>query len=238
MEILGSDNSRLLNGVLDGNTRLNILGLLRNIIHGELLGGNVTGGQGNLGHGLLNHRLVNGGVSNNLGSLDGLIVNVSFNSFLRNIFDFGFISILGNIFSDMLDLLIVGIGLLDGLISGLFNSLVFSHGLGNGDVFSSLLGDIFGILSFIRNLVLGDNWFIINILFLDGDIFNIRGGLRLGLLVDNLGLNNGLDQGLLINGSNGLDVRILRLDVRILRLAVNNVLRNLSNDLGGGGLHF
>ena len=138
-----------------------------------------------LNHGLLNNGLLDSGVSNNLRSLDGLVVNVSFNSSLRNVFNFLFMSMLGNIFSNVLNLLIISVSLLDRLIMSLFNSLVFSDSSGHGYVLSSLLSDLFNILSFIRNLMLSDNGFIIGIGLLDRDVLDIRGGLRLRLRLNN-----------------------------------------------------
>ena len=182
---------------------------------------------------LLDHGLLNGGVGNNLGSLDGLVINVSFNSLLGNIFNFSFISVLGNMFGDVFDLLIVSVLFLHGLISGLFNSLIFGHGFDDGDIFGSLLGNIFGNLSFIRNLNLGNNGFIISVGFFNWDVLNIRLSLRLRLLVNDLGLNNGLDQRL-------LNVRGLNIRLNILRLVLllYDVSGSLAKNLRLLGLHF
>lgn len=189
------------------------LALLNNL--GRLLNNSLNGdiglGQGELRSedntlGLVNLGLSNGGVGNNLGSLDGLIVNKGFNSVLRDIFNLGFISILGNIFGDMFDLLIVGIGLLNGLIDSLVHGLVFGDSSGDWHVFSSGLGNVFSVLSFIWNLLLNNLSFIVNISFLDRNILNVRAILGGGLSVDNGGLDNGLNQRLLNIGGTRLNI--------------------------------
>ena len=160
---------------------------------------------------LLNHRLLNGAVSFNHRFLYGLVINESFNSLLWNIFNFSFISILWNIFGDVFDLLVISISLLNWSVFSLFDSLIFSNCFGDWDIFGFLLCDIFNILSFIRYLLLGNYWFVISVGFFNWDIFDIWGGLWGWLLVNkwlwgylllnilNLGLNNGLNKGLLIN---------------------------------------
>ena len=128
-------------------------------------------------------------VSNDLRSLNWLIINVLFNSLLWDIFNFSLISVLWNVFCDMFNLLIISVSLLYGLIGNLVNSLIFSHGFNNWNIFSSLLRNIFSVLSLIRNLLLDGNWFIISVSFLDWDIFDVRRWLWLRLSIYNCWLN-------------------------------------------------
>ena len=219
--LTGLNILRLLLNIRDGLLgKVLLLGNIRDLLLGlVLLLGNE--GHGLLLHGLLNHRLLDGGMGNSLSSLDGLVVNMSLNSVLGDIFDLGFISVLRYVFGDMLNLLIISISLLDSLIIGLINSLIFSDSLGDGYHFGNLLGDILGILSFIRNLVLGHDGFVIGVSLFDGDVFNIRRSLRLRLLlndlllrllVDHLGLRLLVDHlglRLLVDHLGLLDLRIL-----------------------------
>ena len=128
-------------------------------------------------------------VSNDLRSLNWLIIDVLFNSLLWDIFNFSLVSVLWNVFCDMFNLLIISVSLLDGLIGNLVYSLIFSHGFNNWNIFSSLLRNIFSILSFVRNLLLDGNWFIISVSFLDWDIFDVRRWLWLRLSIYNCWLN-------------------------------------------------
>lgn len=138
---------------------------------------------------LLNNRLCDSGVSDDLLSLNGLIINILFNSLLWNIFDFGFISVLRNVFSNMLNLLIIGILSLNGLIWNLVNGLILSHSLDYWYVLGFLLGYVFSVLSFIWNLLLNGHWLVISVGLLNWNIFNIRARLRLRLCVHNCGLH-------------------------------------------------
>ena len=124
-------------------------------------------------------------VSNDLRSLNWLIINVLFNSLLWDIFNFSLVSVLWNVFCDMFNLLIISVSLLYGLIGNLIYGLVFSHGLDNWYIFSFLLRYVFGILSLIWNLLLDGNWFIISVGLLYWDILNIRGCLWLRLSIYN-----------------------------------------------------
>ena len=114
-------------------------------------------------------------MGDNLRSLDGMILNMLFNSLLGNVFNFGLISVYWVMFSDMFDLLVVSVRFLDGLIMNLADSLVFSHGLGDGNVFSFLLWNVLGVLSFIGNLMLSGDWLVISVGLLNWDVFNERG---------------------------------------------------------------
>jgi hypothetical protein len=247
VQVLGTLDSRLLNGVLDNGD------LGNELVDGDIgLGkgdsadnGLAIGGLGNIGlldiglldKGLLDHGLGNGGVGDHLLSLHGLVVNVGFNSVLGDILDLGLVSVLGHVLGDVFDLLVVSVGLLHGLVRSLVHGLVLSDGLGHGDVLGSLLGNVFSDLSFIRNLLLGDNGFVIGVSLLDGDVLDVGSGLGSGLLVDHLGglhigdlgLDHGLHEGLL--HVLGLDIgRLHVLGLDIGRLHV------LGLDVADGGV--
>ena len=121
---------------------------------------------------------------NNLGSLYWLIINILFNSLLRNIIDLDFLSNVRNVFSDMFNLLIVSVNFFNWDVACLSDILIFSHRSSNWNIFNSLLWDLFDVLSFIRNLDIIDLLFIISISFLDWNVFNVRLILRLWLLID------------------------------------------------------
>ena len=135
---------------------------------------------------LLNHGLVHSAISNNLRSLDGLIVNVGFNSVLRNIFDLSLVSVLGNIFGNVFHLLVISVTFLNGLIIGLVYGLIFGNSFGNGDIFSDCLSNVFSYLTFIRNLMLGDHWFIVSVGLLNWNILNMGLSLRLWLSINDV----------------------------------------------------
>ena len=156
-----------------------------------------------LDHRLLDHRLCDGWVGDHLGSLNWLIINELFDSLLGDHIDFNFLSDLGNIFGHVLNLLIIGVDSLDWYVVGLGDGLVFSDSSGDWYVFSSLLGNLFDVLSFIRNLDVADLGFVISVALLDGNVLNVGLGLGLWLLVDGgggldyLGLHDRLHQGVL-----------------------------------------
>ena len=122
---------------------------------------------------LLNNWLLNCAVCNNLWSLDWLIINKLFNSLLRNIIDFNFLSHVWNVFCDMFNLLIISVLFLNWNIVCFSNSLIFSYLSSDRYIFSSLLWNLFYVLSFIRDLDIIDLLFVISIGFLDGDVFNV-----------------------------------------------------------------
>ena len=136
----------------------------------------------NLTDWLLNNWLSNGWVSNNLCSLNWLVLNMLFNMLLRNIFYFWYINVLRNIFSNMFNLLIISVDFLNRLVMSLVHSLIFCNWSCYRNIFNSCLRNMFYILSFIRDLMLGDNWFIVSVCFLDWNVLNVWGRLRLGLL--------------------------------------------------------
>jgi len=129
----------------------------------------------------VNKRLGNSGLGLDNLSLDRGIVNNFFNSFNRDIFNFSFISRLRNVFGLVFNLIIVSVGLLDGDIFGSLDSFVVNVGSFVGDLFN--IGFSFDGLS--HGLLLGNS--------------NLRldeGLVNLGLDVGNLGLdvgNLGLD---------------------------------------------
>jgi hypothetical protein len=125
-------------------------------------------------------------MGNYLLSLNWLILNMLFNSFLCNIFNFWYIDILRNIFSNMFNLLIISVNFLNGLIMSLVYSLVFSNSSSDWYILYYLLWVMFNILSFVRNLMLSHNWFIVSVCFLDWNVLNVWGWLWLWLL-DNSG---------------------------------------------------
>ena len=112
-------------------------------------------------------------MSNNLLSNNWLVINILFNSFLRYIFDFGLISILWDIFSNVFHLLVISVSLLNGLVGHLIYGLIFSYGFCDWNHLSYGLRDIFSILSLVRNLLLNSHWFVIGIGLLNWNIFNI-----------------------------------------------------------------
>lgn len=134
---------------------------------------------------LINNWCSNSGMSHNILSYNRMIINMLFNSMLGNVFNFSFMSHLWVIFSDMLDLLIISVRLLNRLVMNLLDSLIFSYGFGNWYILGLLLGDVFCVLSFIRNLMVGCNRFIISVGLLNGNMLNVRMRLRLRLSVNN-----------------------------------------------------
>lgn len=109
-----------------------------------------------------------------------LIINISelnyillFNSLLRNIINFNFISNIWNIFSYMLNLLIISVWFRNWNIICLCHCLVLSNCSSYWYIFNSLLWNLFNILSFIWNLNIWNLRFIVNICLLNGNILNI-----------------------------------------------------------------
>ena len=159
---------------------------------------------------MLNNWLSNSWLSEKLRSLDWLIINILFNSLLRDIIDLNFLSNVRDVFSDMFNLLIISVNFFNWDVACLSNILIFSHRSSNWNIFNSLLWDLFDVLSFIRNLNIIDLLFIISISFLDWNVFDVRLILRLWLLINScwylihnlcwdctknlLRLNNRLDQ--------------------------------------------
>jgi hypothetical protein len=132
----------------------------------------------------LNNRLCNCRIGNNLGSLNRLIINVLFDSLLRNIVDFYFLSNVRDIFSDVFNLLIISVLFFDWDVVGLSHSLILSYGSCNWYIFCSLLGNLFDILSFIRHLNICNLRFIISVSSLHWNVFNVWLSLWLRLLVN------------------------------------------------------
>lgn len=96
----------------------------------------------------------------------------------------------------MFNLFIIGVGNLHGLIIGVLDGLIISHSFGHFDLIAQSSGVGFNILSFIRDLFMGDDWFIIGIIFLNRDIFHP--GLRLRgtqSLLGSVGLGGHDDRG-------------------------------------------
>jgi hypothetical protein len=249
VQVLGTLDSRLLNGVLDNGDLGNELvggdiglGKGDGADNGLAIGVLAIDGLGNIGlldiglldNGLLDNGLGNGGVGDHLLSLHGLVFNVGFNSVLGDILDLGLVSVLGHVLGDVFDLLVVSVGLLHGLVRSLVHGLVLSDGLGHGDVLGSLLGNVFSDLSFIRNLLLGDNGFVIGVSLLDGDVLDVGSGLGSGLLVDHLGGLHIGDLGLHI-GDLGLDHGLHEGLLHVLGLDVGR-LHVLGLDVADGGV--
>jgi len=73
----------------------------------------------------------------------------------------------------MFNLLIISVLFLNWNIVSFSNSLIFSYLSSDRYIFSSLLWNLFNVLSFIRDLDIIHLLFVISIGFLDGDVFNV-----------------------------------------------------------------
>lgn len=88
-------------------------------------------------------------------------------------FNNSFVRYLGNVFGSVLNLFIIGVGNLDRLIIGVLDSLIISDGLCNFNLISESSGVIFDVLSFIRDLFMGNHGFIVSVIFFKRNAFNI-----------------------------------------------------------------
>jgi hypothetical protein len=132
---------------------------------------------------LLDEGLCDSGVGDHLSPLDWLVVNVLFYSLLGDQVHFDFLSDLRDVFSDMLDLLVVGVDSLDGDVVGLGHGLVLSDCPGDWHVLGPLLGDLLDVLSLVGHLYVTHLCFVVSVRFLNRDVLDVRLGLRLRLLV-------------------------------------------------------
>ena len=128
---------------------------------------------------------MDGGVSDDVLSLHGLVVNVLLNSLLGDVLDLGLVSVLGYVFGDVLNLLVVGVGSLHGLVTDVLHSLVLSDRLGHGHHFGIDLLNVLSHLSLVRHLGLSGVSLVIRVSLLNRDVLNVRSRLRLRLLVHN-----------------------------------------------------
>jgi hypothetical protein len=103
-----------------------------------------------------------------------LVFYICFNRFFWKIFYFLFVSILRDIFCNVLHLLIVCVHFGNRLILGCINSLVFSDGFCHSHIFCNLLRNILSYLSFNWNLDLYSYGLIINIRSLNRNMLDIR----------------------------------------------------------------
>ena len=129
--------------------------------------------------------LLDSGVSDDVLSLHGLVVNVLLNSLLGDVLDLGLVSVLGNVFGDVLNLLVVGVGSLHGLVIDILDSLVLSDGPGDRHHLRIDLLNVLSHLSLVGHLSLSRVGLVIRISLLNRDVLNVRRRLRLRLLVHN-----------------------------------------------------
>ena len=115
-------------------------------------------------------------------SLDRLVVDVLFDSLLGDKVYFDFLSDLRDVFCDVFYLLVVGVSFFDWDVVGLSDCLILSYSSGDWNVFGSLLGNLFDVLSLVRDLDVTHLGFVVSVSLLYRDVLNVRLGLGLGLL--------------------------------------------------------
>jgi hypothetical protein len=82
------------------------------------------------------------------------------------IFCNGFVRNVGLIFSLVFNLFIISVGYLNGLVIGVLNSLIVGDGLGDFNLVTQSSSVGLNVLSFIRDLFVGNHGLIISIIFL------------------------------------------------------------------------
>lgn len=72
----------------------------------------------------------------------------------------------------MFNLFIIGVRDLNGLVIGMLDGLVVGHGLGHFDLLAEGGSVHFLVSTFVGDLLVGDDWLIIGIIFLYWDVFH------------------------------------------------------------------
>ena len=109
--------------------------------------------------------------------LNRAVIDIGMHSFLGNIIDLLLVAVFGDIFSDMLYLLIIRIKLLNRFILNLRLRLIFFYSFGNRDVLDYRLRHILRHLFFNGNLFIDSVRFVVNILSFNRNMFHIGMGL-------------------------------------------------------------